>query len=58
MLDMAGLLSRVPLSERTIRAAIKKRQLPCIRLPGARKFIFHWPTMQEAFRRFEQGGDR
>lgn len=55
-LDFAGLCDRVPLSERTLRTAIKRRQIPHIRLPGARRLLFDWPSVQAALARYQKGG--
>lgn len=55
-LDFAGICARVPLSERTLREAIKRRQIPHIRLPGARRLLFDWPSVQAALARYQKGG--
>jgi len=56
LLDFAGLCARVPLSERTLRTAIKRRQIPHIRLPGARRLLFDWPAVQASLARYQKGG--
>ena len=55
-LDFPQLCERVPLSPRTLRAALKAGHLPKIRLPGARRLLFDWPAVQAALKRFEEGG--
>ena len=54
--DFAGLLAAVPLSERTLRAEIKRGRIPAIRLPGGRRLIFHIPSVERALLRFQRGG--
>jgi len=54
--DFAGLLAVVPLSERTLRAEIKKGRLPAIRLPGGRRLIFHLISVEKSLLRFQRGG--
>lgn len=46
----------VPLSERTIRTAIKRGYIPAIRLPGARRLLFDPAAVQAALQRFSRGG--
>lgn len=55
-LDLAGLMARLPLSERTIRSEIQKGRLPHVRLPGSRRLLFFWPTVQASLLRFQEGG--
>lgn len=55
-LDFPGLCDRVPLGERTLREHIAEGRIPHIRLPGGRRLLFHWPTVQAALLRFEKGG--
>lgn len=54
--DFAGLLAIVPLSERTLRAEIKKGRLPAIRLPGGRRLIFHLASIEKSLLRYQRGG--
>jgi len=54
--DFTGLLAAVPLSERTLRAEIKRGRIPAIRLPGGRRLIFHIPSVERALLRFQRGG--
>lgn len=56
LLDLAGLAARVPLGERTLREEIKKRRIPSIRLPGGRRLLFHWPSVEAALLRYQRGG--
>ncbi len=56
LIEFPELLRRVPLSERTLREAIKRRQIPHIRLPGARRLLFDWESVRLALTRFEKGG--
>jgi hypothetical protein len=55
-LDVPGLLARLPISERTLREEIKKRRIPAIRLPGSRRLLFDWPSVQRSLLRFQTGG--
>ena len=54
--DFEGLLAAVPLGERTLREEIKIGRIPCIRLPGGRRLIFHLPSVERALLRFQRGG--
>ena len=42
------LVSRLPLSARSVRAEVKGGKIPHIRLPGARKLLFDWRAVQDA----------
>ena len=55
-LDFKQLCERLPLGERTLREAIKRRQIPFIRLPGARRLLFDWENVRAALLRHQQGG--
>jgi len=55
--DFAGLVSHLPAyGPRTIRALVKRRIIPCVRLPGTRKLNFHLPSVEVALLRYQQGG--
>lgn len=56
ILSLDQLRQRLPLSERSIRTAIRRRLIPAIRLPGGRKFLFDWDSVSAALKRFEHGG--
>lgn len=56
LLDLPGLLARVPVSERTLRAEVKKGRIPAIRLPHGRRLLFHWPSVEAALLRHQRGG--
>jgi len=56
LLDLTGLKGRVPLSERTLRVGIKDGLIPVIRLPGSRRLLFHWPSVEKALLRFQRNG--
>lgn len=53
-IDFNTLHSRIPLCERTLRDQIRSGDIPSILLPGSRKFIFHWPSVEAALRRRQQ----
>jgi len=55
--DFAGLVTHLPAyGARTIRALVKRRVIPCVRLPGTRKLNFHLPSVEAALLRYQQGG--
>jgi hypothetical protein len=55
-IDFAELSRQVPLCERSLREAIRRGRIPSIRLPGARRVMFHWDSVQEALLRLQRGG--
>ena len=50
-IDFATLRPRVPLCDRALREKIRKGVIPSVLLPGSRKRLFHWPTVQAALLR-------
>lgn len=50
------LVARLPQGPRTLREEIKRGRIPHIRLPGARRLLFDWQSVQRSLLRFEQGG--
>ena len=50
-IDFATLRPRVPLCDRALREKIRKGIIPSVLLPGSRKRLFHWPTVQAALLR-------
>jgi len=50
------LLANVPLGERTLRDLIKRGLIPCVRLPGGRRLIFHPESVQRSLLRWQKGG--
>jgi len=55
-IDYSALRPRIPLCDRSLREAVRKGHIPSIVLPGARKRLFHWPSVEGALRRLQQGG--
>lgn len=55
-LNFDQLCAAVPLSARTLREEIKKRRIPAIRLPGGRRVLFHFESVEKALLRFQRGG--
>jgi excisionase family DNA binding protein len=55
-LDFKQLCERLPLGERTLRELIKRRLIPFVRLPGARRLLFDWDNVRAALLRHQQGG--
>lgn len=47
-LDFAGLRTRVPLSERTLRNLLANGVIPHIRVPGGRRILFDWPSVEKS----------
>ena len=56
LIELPELLKLVPLSERTIRASMRRGWIPHIRLPGARRILFDPEAVHASLRRFEHGG--
>ena len=55
--DFKGLHSRLPFySARSLRELIRRGVIPSIVLPGGRKRVFHWPSVEAALRRHQTGG--
>lgn len=54
-IDFPELAKRIPMCERSLREAIRRGRIPSIRLPGARRVMFHWPTVQETLLRLQRG---
>jgi hypothetical protein len=55
--DFAGLHALLPFySARSLRELIRRGVIPSIVLPGGRKRVFHWPSVQAALRRYQTGG--
>jgi hypothetical protein len=54
--DFDGLCAVVPLSPRSLRTAIKDGRIPCVRLPGGRRLIFHLPSVEKCLLRFQKNG--
>jgi hypothetical protein len=38
----------LPMSSRTLRARIADGHIPYIRPSGAKRLLFHWPTVEQA----------
>ena len=55
-IDFATLRLRVPMCERSLREAVRKGLIPSIVLPGTRRRLFHWPSVEAALKRHQQGG--
>ena len=45
------LLRRVPVSRRTLFCWREAGKIPSVRLPGSRRIIFHWPSVEAALLR-------
>ena len=54
--DFRALTANVPLGERTLREYIKRKILPCIRVSGGRRILFHPESVTKALLRYQQGG--
>jgi len=54
-LTESQLQERLPLSRRTLYDLRTSGKLPFVRLPGARRLLFHWPTVEAALLRQQRG---
>ena len=54
-LDEKQLLARLPVSRRTLFNWRVTGKIPCVRL-GGRRILFHWPSVETALLRQQQGG--
>jgi len=54
-LDEKELLKRLPVSRRTLFNYRATGKIPCVRL-GGRRILFHWPSVETALLRQQQGG--
>jgi hypothetical protein len=50
------ILKRIPVCRRTIKDWRDAGTLPYVRLPGSRRVIYHWPTVEGALLRHQRGG--
>jgi len=53
-IDFATLAQRIPLCERSLREAIRRGRIPSIKLPGGRRTLFCWESVQEALLRMQR----
>ena len=54
-IEFRELRRRIPLCERSLREAVRCGRIPSIRLPGARRVLFHWNSVQAALLRLQRG---
>ena len=54
-IDFTELSRHVPLCERSLREAIRRGKIPSVRLPGARRIIFHLESVELALLRMQRG---
>jgi predicted site-specific integrase-resolvase len=54
-INESEVLKRVPVSRRTWYAWRESGEIPCVRLPGSRRVLYHWPTVQAALLRRQRG---
>src|SRR5258708_16242222 len=45
-IDEKELLTRLPVSRRTLWQWREDGKIPCVRLPGGRRVLFHWPSVE------------
>ena len=57
-IDETELLKRLPVSRRTLWQWRETGKIPCVRVPGGRRVIFHWESVQAALLRLQKGGAR
>ena len=55
-IDEKQLLSRLPVSRRTLFNWRNSGKIPSVRL-GGRRILFHWPSVEAALLRHQHGGD-
>ena len=55
-IDEKELLTRLPVSRRTLWQWREDGKIPCVRLPGGRRVLFHWPSVEAALLRKQIGG--
>ncbi len=56
--DFVGIHARLPFySIRSLRDLVRRGVIPSIVLPGGRKRVFHWPSVETALRRYQTGGE-
>jgi hypothetical protein len=53
-IDEKELLRRIPVSRRTAFTWVQTGKLPCVKI-GRRK-LFHWPSVEAALLRLQNGG--
>jgi hypothetical protein len=54
-IDFKNLNARLPYSPRALREIVRKGIIPSIVMPGGRKRVFHWPSVEAALKRRQQG---
>jgi len=54
-IDEKQLLSKLPISRRTLFNWRMTGKIPCVRL-GGRRILFHWPSVETALLRHQRGG--
>jgi hypothetical protein len=55
-IDEKELLTRLPVSRRTLWQWRATGKIPCVRVPGGRRVLFHWPSVEAALLRKQKGG--
>jgi hypothetical protein len=56
LLEEGEVLARVPVARRTFYDWRKKGLIPFIRIPGSRRILYHWPSVEMALLRLQRGG--
>jgi hypothetical protein len=57
-IDEPTMLARLPISRRSLFDLRKSGKIPFIRLPGGRRILFHWESVQQALLRLQRGGNQ
>jgi predicted site-specific integrase-resolvase len=57
-IDEKELLARLPVSRRTLWQWREDGKIPCVRVPGGRRVIYHMPSVEAALLRLQKGGVR
>jgi predicted site-specific integrase-resolvase len=55
-IDEKQLLARLPVSRRTLASWRKQGRIPFVRMPGARRVLYHWQSVAASLLRMQRGG--
>jgi len=50
-ISASQLLKRIQICKRTLQSWVKSGQIPAVRLRGARRVLYHWPSVESALLR-------
>jgi len=55
-IDEKELLNRLPVCRRTLTSWRKRGRIPFVKLPGSRRVLYHWQSIEAALLRMQQNG--